>query len=352
MSHLSVGAPFALGTFSTAGGPAFPGLVINDEVVAVEALRKLCLDLGHGLPNSAGLFELLQDWDTTLQALTCAVERLALGEADTASIRSMFVPVDRLHVHAPLDRPRQVICAGANYFKHVVDLIVAAGPDESPETKGFSTEQLRAYAVDLMKQRSLHGDPYMFSKPAACISGPHDPIEISPHTKKADWELELAVVIGRAGRHIRREDALDYIAGYTIANDLTNRDQIWRRDDMKAMGTDWIAGKSGPTYLPLGPYLVPSAFVENPQDLHLTLKLNGEIKQDESTSDMIFDVARQIEYLSSLVQLHPGDILCTGSPAGNGAHFNRFLQHGDVVESTITGLGTQRNQCVLEGINK
>ncbi|NEA10697.1 fumarylacetoacetate hydrolase family protein, partial [Streptomyces sp. SID10692] len=85
----------------------------------------------------------------------------------------------------------------------------------------------------------------------------------------------------KAGRHIRREDALSYVAGYTIANDLTNRDQIWRRDDMKAMGTDWIAGKSSPTYLPLGPYLVPAAFVGNPQDLRLTLKLNGEVKQDE-----------------------------------------------------------------------
>lgn len=352
MSHLTAPAPFALGTFSTAGGPAFPGIVINDEVIAVDALRKLCLDLGYGLPNSSGVFELLQDWDTTLRALTNAAERLALLQPDTADIRAMFVPVARLHVHAPLDRPRQVICSGANYFKHVVDLIVAAGPDDSPETKGFSAEQLRTYAENIMQERSRTGDPYMFSKPAACISGPYDPIVISPHTKKADWELELVVVIGKAGRHIRREDALSHVAGYTIANDITNRDQIWRRDDMKAMGTDWIAGKSSPTYLPLGPYLVPAAFAGNPQDLRLTLKLNGEVKQDESTSDMIFDVARQIEYLSSLVQLHPGDILCTGSPAGNGAHFNRFLQHGDVVESTITGLGTQRNQCIAEGKDK
>ena len=342
-------APFALGTFSLAGSPAFPGVVINDQVIAVEALRKLCLDLGCGLPDSAGVFELLQDWDTTLRALTAAADRLALLGPDTADIRAMFVPVEQLRVHAPLDRPRQVLCSGANYFKHVVDLLVAAGPDDSPDTQGFSPEQMRAYAENLMKERSRTGSPYMFSKPAACISGPYDPIVISPHTKKADWELELAVIIGKAGRHIRYEDALSYVAGYTIANDLTNRDQIWRRDDMKAMGTDWIAGKSSPTYLPLGPYLVPAAFVGNPQDLRLTLKLNGEVKQDESTCDMIFDVARQIEYLSGLVQLHPGDILCTGSPAGNGAHFNRFLQPGDLVESTITGLGTQRNQCVTEG---
>lgn len=352
MSHVTALSPFALGTFSAAGGPAFPGIILNDEVIAIEALRTLCLDLGCGLPESSGMFELLQDWSTTIRALTAAVNRLVLSQLDTADIRAKFVPVERLRVHAPLDRPRQVICSGANYFKHVVDLIVAAGPGDSPDTQGFSPEQLREHAETIMKERSRTGDPYMFSKPAACITGPYDPILISPHTKKADWELELAVVIGKAGRHISREDALGHVAGYTIANDITNRDQIWRRDDMKAMGTDWIAGKSSPTYLPLGPYLVPSAFVEDPQNLRLTLKLNAEVKQDESTSDMIFDVARQIEYLSSLVQLNPGDILCTGSPAGNGAHFNRFLQHGDIVESTITGLGTQRNTCLVEGVDK
>jgi 2-keto-4-pentenoate hydratase/2-oxohepta-3-ene-1,7-dioic acid hydratase in catechol pathway len=93
---------------------------------------------------------------------------------------------------------------------------------------------------------------------------------------------------------------------------------------------------------------VPSAFVPDPQNLQLTLKLNGEIKQDESTADMIFDIARQIEYLSSLVELWPGDVICTGSPAGNGTHYKRFLRDGDVVESTITGLGMQRNVCVNE----
>jgi 2,4-didehydro-3-deoxy-L-rhamnonate hydrolase len=123
---------------------------------------------------------------------------------------------------------------------------------------------------------------------------------------------------------------------------------LWRRDEVKAMGTDWVAGKSAPTYLPTGPFMLPAAFVSDPAALQLRLRLNGDIKQDESTADMLFDIPRLIEYLSSMVRLWPGDLICTGSPAGNGTHYQRFLQPGDVVESTISGLGLQRNPVVAE----
>lgn len=336
--------PFALGMFSVAGGPAFTGLVIDEQVIAIEALRPTCKALGLYLPHGRDLFDLLQEWPHSLSAL----EQVARTLHRDTHLTTLLQPLGKLHVHAPLDRPRQVICCGANYFKHVVDLIVAGDVGNSPETVGMDKEQLRAYAEEMMNERSRNGTPYAFSKPAATITGPNDPIVLPGHAKKPDWELELAVIIGKTARHVSRDVALDYIAGYTIANDLTSRDHIWRRDDMKAMGTDWIASKSSPTYLPLGPFLVPASFVADPQDLQLTLKLNGEIMQNEHTSDMIFDVARQIEYLSGLVQLNPGDIICTGSPAGNGTHYNRFLRPGDVVESTITGLGRQRNHCQSE----
>ncbi|EJM22922.1 2-keto-4-pentenoate hydratase/2-oxohepta-3-ene-1,7-dioic acid hydratase [Pseudomonas sp. GM21] len=335
---------FALGMFSAAGGPAFPGVVINERVIALEALRPACARLGVYLPQGRDLFDILQEWSSTMGALTQVVQEVGLDP----TLSAVALPLETLLVHAPLDRPRQVICCGANYFKHVVDLIVAGEVGNSPETAGMDKDQLRTYAQNLMKERSLHGSPYAFSKPAATITGPYDPIILPKHAKKPDWELELAVVIGKTARHVSREHALDYVAGYTIANDLTSRDHIWRRDDMKAMGTDWISSKSSPTYLPLGPFVVPAIFITDPQNLRLTLKLNGEVMQDEVTSDMIFDVARQIEYLSGLVQLNPGDIICTGSPAGNGTHYNRFLQPGDVLDCAITGLGSQRNLCLNE----
>lgn len=111
---------------------------------------------------------------------------------------------------------------------------------------------------------------------------------------------------------------------------------------------DFVVSKGAPGFLPLGPWLVPAAFVSDPQQLQLTLKLNGQVMQDESTADMIFTVAHLIEYISAGVELQPGDVICTGSPAGNGIHYGRFIQDGDELEGAITGLGAQRNRCVLD----
>jgi len=157
------------------------------------------------------------------------------------------------------------------------------------------------------------------------------------------------VVIGKGGRHIPRTDAFAHVAGYMVANDVTARDWVFRHD-MKVLGTDWITGKGAPGFLPTGPFLVPRDAVRDPADLRITLKLNGEVMQDESTSDMIFDISRQIEYISQYMQLLPGDVICTGSPAGNGAHHNRYLRDGDLITGEITGLGMQRQRCVLERV--
>jgi 2-keto-4-pentenoate hydratase/2-oxohepta-3-ene-1,7-dioic acid hydratase in catechol pathway len=246
--------------------------------------------------------------------------------------------------HAPVLYPRQVLCAGANYRQHVIDLAVAQGHGAEDT---MSLAERRAEAERVMDTRIATGSPYVFSKIPSAITGPYDAVILPADTTQADWELELAVIIGRAARHVSRTDALTYVAGYTIVNDLTSRDKVYRAD-LKAIGTDWLASKSAPSFLPMGPYLVPAAFVPDPQQLHLTLKLNGEVMQDEGSDDMIFDVARLIEYISGLVQLWPGDLICTGSPRGNGMHYNRFLRPGDVLEGSISGLGTQRNTCVAE----
>lgn len=153
-------------------------------------------------------------------------------------------------------------------------------------------------------------------------------------------------MIGKPARNIPRERALEHVAGYTIANDLTTRDLVYR-PDLQAIGTDWLRAKNAPTFLPTGPFIVPAAFVADPMDVTITLRLNGEVMQSASTEDMIFDVAALVSYVSRRVRLEPGDLLCTGSPAGNGMHHRRFLQAGDVIESEISGLGCQRNECVV-----
>jgi 2,4-didehydro-3-deoxy-L-rhamnonate hydrolase len=334
---------FALGTFSMSGRPPFPGLILNGEIAAIHALKPIFELLGIKEVSSPSILQLLENWDASYAALQRAADFLTEG-GNSERWRDIYLPSEPVHFHPPVDLPRQVFCAGANYRKHVIDLIVdqasGASRDQSPEER-------RAQAAKMMDDRAAHGAPFVFTKPVSAVTGPYDPVILPRHAAQPDWELELAVIIGKPGRHVSRDEALDYVAGYTIVNDITNRDLVFRKDT-GAMGADWIAAKGSPSYLPMGPYLVPAGFVPDPQNLQITLKLNGQVMQDESTADMIFGVARIIEFLSTYVQLWPGDLIATGSPAGNGTHYNRFLKPGDIMEGSISGLGEIRNECIGE----
>ena len=156
-----------------------------------------------------------------------------------------------------------------------------------------------------------------------------------------------AAVIGRRTRRVPVTEALDAVAGWVIVNDLTLREKVFRRD-AGALGADWLTAKNSPTFLPAGPVIVPRAAIPNPGDLRITLRLNGQVMQDESTKDMLFDTARIIAHCSEAATLLPGDLVLTGSPAGNGLAHGRLLRPGDLMESTITGLGAQANHCVAE----
>ena len=228
--------------------------------------------------------------------------------------------------------PRQILQAGANYRRHVVELLVAQG-------------ETRANAEAAVDARAAAGRPYLFAGLPSSICGPYDDVVLPREGEQTDWELELAVVIGREARHVAPAAALDHVAGYTICNDITTRDRVFR-PDTGALGADWVASKCAPSFLPTGPYLVPAAAVPDPMTLRITLTVNGELMQDESTADMLHDVSQLIAYASECVQLLPGDLLLTGSPAGNGVSRNRFLAPGDVIEGAISGLGVQRNRCV------
>ncbi|KAB0622270.1 fumarylacetoacetate hydrolase family protein [Castellaniella defragrans] len=340
---IAASGAYALGTFSLAGSPGFPGLVMDGKVLALAGLQPLSRRLGTPLTGIESLLTMLDDWAGNALALSRLADHLAGCWTHGQGLPAEPVDVGRLRVHAPIERPRQFFCSGANYRKHVIDLIVDQRGD--PATQGMSADECRAYAVRLMDERAERGAPYIFTKPWSAIAGPYDPIRIPGHVEQPDWELELAVVIGKPCYRVSRDEARDCIAGYTIVNDITNRARV-HRQDLKALGTDWVMGKGLPGFSPMGPYLVPASQVPDPQDLRITLKLNGRVMQDESTADMIFTIPRLIEYLSSQVQLWPGDILITGSPAGNGTHFGRYLKPGDVLEGTIGGLGMQRNVCI------
>ncbi|SES09103.1 2-keto-4-pentenoate hydratase/2-oxohepta-3-ene-1,7-dioic acid hydratase (catechol pathway) [Lentzea xinjiangensis] len=314
---------FALGTFSDGGEPRFPGLVVEDRV----------LDLGTALAwRPASTTAVLDRWDEVLPVLR-----------DLAGDRNGdWRPLAGLRVHAPVE-PRQVVQSGANYRRHVIDLVVAHRAGDSAETE----EQARERAAALMDRRARDDQPYVFTGLPSAITGPYDDVVLPAWTTQPDWELELVAVIGRPAHRVPVDRALEHVAGYTIANDLTARDHVFR-PDMKEIGTDWFRAKNAPGFTPLGPFVVPAEFVPDPMDLRLTLRLNGVVMQDESTKDMIFDVARIVSYASQTARLLPGDVVLTGSPAGNGIHHGRLLRAGDVMESTITGLGAQRTTCVGE----
>ncbi|MEA3176536.1 MAG: hypothetical protein QOI59_59 [Gammaproteobacteria bacterium] len=331
---------FGLGSFRTAAGRAFVGLVLEEEG------EFQVVDLNHlelrgptqGAAHGASLLLLLEEWDHYFPELLQAREMLSDGR------RPLVVrhPLKSLENHVPYI-PRQILCVGANYRTHVIDMLVA---QPSPHMAGLSIEQRRAAAEKMMDERALHGVPYAFSKLPSCVAGPFDPLVLPADVQKPDWELELAVIIGRRARHVAREFALEYVAGFAIANDVTARDRVYRAD-IPDLATDFLAGKSSPGFLPFGPWITPRCFVDHAH-LRITLELNGDLMQDGATGDMIFDVPRQIEYLSDRVELWPGDVICTGSPAGNGMHHQRFLRSGDEVYGAITGLGEIRNRCVLE----
>jgi 2-keto-4-pentenoate hydratase/2-oxohepta-3-ene-1,7-dioic acid hydratase in catechol pathway len=320
-------APFVLGTLASPGQNPFPGLVVEDRVRDLRAAL--------GAPD---LTALLAGWDAALPQLA----ELAEQAEQAHDPKGGWPPLEGLRVLAPV-QPRQVFQAGANYRQHVIDLELAHRAPDDPRTEA----QARAEIAAIMDRRAAEDLPYVFTGLPSAITGPYDDVVLPGWAAKPDWELELAAVIGRPAYQVTEAAAPDYIAGYTIANDLTDRATVFRRD-MPAIGTDWLRSKNAPGFTPLGPWLVPAAFVPDPGHLHLTLKLNGQVRQDESTKDMIFGVARLVSYISQSARLLPGDLVLTGSPAGNGLHWGRLLRDGDVMESTITGLGTQRTRCVAE----
>ena len=212
---------------------------------------------------------------------------------------------------APVARPSKLICIGLNYAGHAAES-GAAPPAE----------------------------PVVFMKATSAIAGPNEDLIIPRDSEKTDWEVELAVVIGRTASYVETSQAMDYVAGYLLHNDYSERAFQLER------GGQWVKGKSADTFAPLGPLLATRDEIEDPHDLRLWLSLNGEIVQDSRTSDMIFKIPELVSYLSCFMTLLPGDIISTGTPEGVGLGFDppRYLRPGDVVELGIDGLGTSRQK--------
>ena len=210
---------------------------------------------------------------------------------------------------APLVRPSKIVCVGLNYAKHAAESGMAV-PKE----------------------------PVLFFKATSAIVGPNDDVIIPKGSEKTDWEVELAVVIGKKASYVSEANALDHVAGYVLHNDYSERAFQIEREGQ------WVKGKSCDTFAPVGPFIATKDEIKDPNNLHLWLKLNGETVQDSSTSDFIFNVQEVVSYISQFMTLLPGDIISTGTPFGVGLGFNppKYLKAGDVVELGIEGLGSSK----------
>jgi len=243
-----------------------------------------------------------------------AALRTLAGEAEAwVKAGRPSIPVSRAKLLAPIQRPRKnIVCMGRNYAEHAREGGVAP-----PEV------------------------PVFFTKPPTTVIGPEAPVTYHRATQALDYEVELAVVFGRRGRDIPAAKALDYVFGYTVINDVTARD-LQRRHQQ------WFKGKSLDTFAPLGPWIVHRSDIPDPQRLRLVMRVNGEVRQNSTTANMLFSVAQLIETLSAGMTIEPGDIMATGTPEGVGMGFNppKWLHVGDTVEAEVENIGVLRNHIV------
>jgi 2,4-didehydro-3-deoxy-L-rhamnonate hydrolase len=288
-------------------------------------------------------------WFARVGSITELVEQWSVHEPQVRALTSLQETRDRivsggdeigsLRFEAPI-RPRRIFCTIGNYRRQGVEAAVDAGDEAGAADR-------RAAALELLARRSSAGEPYVCLTSSDRVGGPVGKLAIAPGVDTLDWEVEIAVVVGAVGHRISSGNAEGLIAGYCLANDLTIRSRV-ARPDLPALGSDWLKSKGMPGSLPLGPWLLPAWQVPDPSRLRLRLSVNGAVMQDDTADDMLFGIEHQLAYLSQHTPLRPGDVLCTGSPAGFGAHHGRFLRDGDVVTAWVSGLGEQRLRCVDE----
>ncbi len=298
------------------GGP-YLGLLDGEHVFAFAPLARLAGRGRQKASRRARAPEIPNDLVAFLERGSLAQARaaLALGRrlVKEGKARDLAVPLAKVSLLAPIPRPRRnIFCMGRNYAEH------------AKESGG-----------------SVPSVPVFFTKPPTCVVGPGAPVVHHKVTQKLDYEVELAVVIGKRGRDIPVERALDHVFGYTIMNDVTAR-------DLQRLHEQWFKGKSLDTFAPLGPAVVHKSLIPDPQKLRLRMRVNGEVRQDASTASMVFTVAQLVSVLSAGMTIEPGDILATGTPEGvaMGRTPQPWLQPGDVVEAEIEGIGVLRNRIV------
>ncbi len=298
-----------LAAIGTSKGPAV-GVVVGDGVLDLAAAWPLLRDGGHG-QAPATLVDLIPQ-DDTLRRLQAHLS------APGAVARQHVRPLAEATLRAPLPLPGKLICVASNYAAHIVE-----SGREAPVDRHTIT-------------------PWLFLKPPTAIIGPGEAIPVPRVGQAIDWEVELAAVIGRPGKDLPVERALDHVFGYTIVNDISERRfkaPAGRPAREWDKFFDWLHGKWFDGFAPMGPWVVTADEIRDPQGLTLELRVNGRVRQHGSTSQMIYPVAELVAFASSIMTLMPGDVIATGTPQGVGSATGEFLRAGDIVECEVEGVG-------------
>ncbi|EAX48565.1 5-carboxymethyl-2-hydroxymuconate delta-isomerase [Thermosinus carboxydivorans Nor1] len=280
--------------------------------------QRFIVPLAAAEKHFLGSADIPDDMQAIIEAGDDVVAKIkALAEKAAADKNFPLVAAEAVTVLAPIPRPKKnIFCIGKNYVEHAL---------EFDKTGDAST--------------AVPKHPVVFTKPPTAVVGPGTAVKNHQDvTSQLDYEVELAVVIGKTASKVSKADAYDYVFGYTIMNDVTAR-------DLQKRHIQWFLGKGLDTFAPLGPCLVHKSAIPDPHNLNISCKINGEIRQNANTRDMVFDIPTLIEVISAGITLEPGDIIATGTPSGVGAGFNppKFLKSGDVMELEIEGIGILKN---------
>ena len=302
---------YKLVTYRAVEGPR-SGVVVGEEVFDVAELT--------GRSSYATMLDVLNDWE----AMQAFFDKSA-AKSKEGKIKG--IPLGQAKLLAPVLYPSAIFCAGANYVDHMREMATIQRIDPEPDP------------------RSMGLKPWHFIKTSRTVVETQSTIRLPAYSKMVDWEAELAAVIGPPAKNVSVDKALDYVAGYTVANDLSARDFATRPQisPTSPFKYDWVSHKNFDGACPTGPWIVPARGIPNPQNLGIKLWVNDVLKQDSHTSKMIFSVADQIAHLSTRITLHPGDLVLTGTPSGVGLARQEFLKSGDVVRVWIEGIGTLSN---------
>jgi 2-keto-4-pentenoate hydratase/2-oxohepta-3-ene-1,7-dioic acid hydratase in catechol pathway len=337
--------PYKLGTFEQ-NGRTFVGIVLGESLVIDFATAHAAVPSSSlTLVPPVDMKDLIVRYDTGLRARI--VEIVGRVEAAGATPPPYAYPLAAVKILPPIMYPTTMLNVAVNYAAHDAEMAALRDqvPGAGPATAGTALAgTVSAPGIWERSEADGRWNPYVFSKLPAAIIAHGEPILLPPGRVRVDWECELGLVVGRPATRVPVAEAADYIFGYTIENDVSDRAG---RGDSR-YGSDWVISKNHDTFAPMGPFITPKEFVADPQNLAIRFVLNGEVMQESSTSLMIHNVFEQVAYTSGIMTLRPGDVIATGTPAGVGSARTPpvYFKDGDRSECSYEGIGTLANPVV------